>query len=69
VAYALPAVQTAADLPAALGAIVAAVARAVLTPEEGQAVGVVLEAQRRAIETADHELRLLAIEAAQGKVP
>jgi hypothetical protein len=65
VAFALPDVQAAADLPAALGAIVAAVASGILTPEEAAAVAAVLEAQRRAIETADLEARVAAIEARQ----
>lgn len=63
VAIDLPAIIGAGDLPAALGAIVAAVAGGDLTPEEGQAVAAVLEAQRRAIETADIETRLAALEA------
>jgi hypothetical protein len=59
----LPAVQTAADLPGALGAVVAAVATGELTPEEGQAFAAVLEASRRSIETADLEARIAALEA------
>ncbi len=68
VAFALPTVQTAADLPAALGAVVAAMASGVLSPEEAEAVAAVLETQRHAIETADLAQRLSAVEAAQGKV-
>jgi len=67
VVVALPDVQTATDVPSAFGAIVAAVARGDLTPEEAAAIGAVLEAQRRAIETADHEQRLSALEAERGK--
>jgi len=63
VALVLPNVKTAADLPAALAAVVAAVAAGELTPEEGQAVAAVLEMQRRGIELADHEQRLEALEA------
>ena len=58
----LPAMQSAGDLPAALGAIAAAVAGGELTPEEGQALAAVLEGQRRAIETADLEQRVAALE-------
>lgn len=58
----LPTMTTAADLPAALGALALAVASGELTPEEGQAVAAVLEAQRRAIETIELERRLKAIE-------
>jgi hypothetical protein len=42
VAFALPALQTGADLPTALGAIVAAVASGILSPEEAAAVAAVL---------------------------
>jgi hypothetical protein len=63
VALALPAMQAAADLPAALGAVVAAVAAGELTPDEGAAVGAILEAHRRSIETADLEQRVAALEA------
>lgn len=59
----LPAMERAADLPRALGAVAAAVAAGELTPEEGQAVAAVLEAQRRAIETAELERRMSDMEA------
>ena len=62
VAIKLPVVHAAADLTVALGAIVAAVADASLTPEEGGAIAAVLETQRRAIETADLEDRIAALE-------
>ncbi|HTW54361.1 MAG TPA: hypothetical protein VME45_20905, partial [Stellaceae bacterium] len=58
----LPAMQATADLPAALGVIAAAVAGGELTPDEGQAVAAVLETQRRAIETAELEQRIAALE-------
>ena len=58
----LPAMTCAADLPAALGAVAAAVAGGELTPEEGQAVAGVLEVQRRAIETANLDQRVAALE-------
>ncbi len=63
VSLALPLVQTAADLPGALAAVVAAVTAGDVTLEEGQAVAAILEAQRRGIELADHERRLEALEA------
>ena len=62
----LPPVQTAADLPAALGAVVAAVAIGDLTPDEGQAIAAMLETHRKAIETADLERRIAALEQSQG---
>lgn len=54
---------TASDLPAALGAVTAAVANGTLTPDEGAAVASILDIQRRGIETADLEARLPALEA------
>ncbi len=63
VALDLPPMEQAADLPRALGAVAAAVAAGALTPDEGQAVAAVLEAQRRAIETADLEQRMADMEA------
>jgi hypothetical protein len=62
VEVALPEVASAADLVPALAAVVAAMARGELTPEEAQAVCVVLESQRRAIETAELEARVAALE-------
>lgn len=67
VRLALPALDTAADLPAALASVAAAVARGEVTPDEGQAVGALLEAHRRAIETADLDARLAALERRQGR--
>ena len=61
----LPDMQTPADLAAALDAVAGAVGRGDVTPDEGSAVAAVLEAQRRAIETAQLEERLAALEAAQ----
>lgn len=58
----LPALNTAADLAAAVGAVAGAVAAGEITPEEGQSVAAVLELHRRAIETNDHEKRLAALE-------
>jgi uncharacterized protein DUF5681 len=61
----LPAVRTAADTTAALGAVVAAVAEGTLTPDEAQSVSAVLEVQRKAIETQELERRIVALEAAK----
>jgi hypothetical protein len=63
----LPTMTCAADLPAVLGAVAQAVAAGEITPEEGQAFAAVVEAQRRAIETADLAERLAALEAKQEK--
>jgi hypothetical protein len=66
----LPPVGAARDLPAALGALVRGVAAGEVTPEEAQAVASLLEAQRRAIETADLAERVAALEqAAAGSHP
>ena len=62
----LPSITGAADLPAAVGAVVQAVAAGELTAEEGQAIAAMLEGQRRAIETADLAVRIEALELAGG---
>ena len=62
VAIDLPTLETAADLAAGLGAVAAHVAAGALSPEEGQAVAGILEAQRRAVETVDLARRLAALE-------
>jgi hypothetical protein len=61
----MPDMGSAADLPAALGAIAHAVGAGQLTPEEGQAVAAVLETQRRALETLELEARIAALEQRQ----
>jgi hypothetical protein len=43
-----------------------AVAGGDLSPEEGQAVGAIIEAQRRALETVELERRIAALEQAKG---
>jgi hypothetical protein len=58
----LPAVETAAGLVQAQAAVIAAMARGDLTPDEAAAVASVLETQRRALETHDHERRLATLE-------
>ncbi len=58
----LPAMTSAADLPAVLGAVAQAVAAGEITPDEGQAVAAVLETQRRAIQATEIEARLTALE-------
>ncbi len=58
----LPAVETAADVLAALSATIAAVAEGEVTPDEGAALVGLLESQRKALETVDLEGRLAALE-------
>ncbi len=62
VMFDLPTVEKTADVSAALGALVAAVAGGTLTPDEGEAIAGLLERQRRAIETEELERRIAALE-------
>ena len=59
----LPPIKSAADLPAAVGAIVQAVATGCLTPDEGHALGGLVEYQRRSLELVEIEARLAVLEA------
>ena len=59
---ALPEVASAADLVPALAAVASAMGRGELTPDEARAMCAVLESQRRAIETAELEARVAALE-------
>jgi hypothetical protein len=62
VVFDIPELITAADLPPAVAAVTNAVADGTLTPDEGASVVTVLEAERRAIETADLDHRISALE-------
>ena len=62
----IPSITSPGDLVRALGAVAQAVTDGTITPEEGQAVASVLEAQRRAVETADLAARIEALEAQGG---
>jgi hypothetical protein len=53
IALTLPAIQSASDVVAAVGAVADAVGAGDITPDEGQAVASILEAKRKAIETVD----------------
>lgn len=59
----LPPVETAGGIVQAQAAVVAAMAAGTITPDEAAAIGQVLEGQRRAIETHDHEKRIRGLEA------
>jgi hypothetical protein len=63
IALTLPAIQSAADVVAAVGAVADAVGAGDITPDEGQAVAAILEAKRKAIETVELESRVAALEA------
>ena len=62
--FTLPAVATAADSVAAMGAIVAAVAAGELTPCEAGELSAILAAFAKAIETRELEERVSALEMA-----
>ncbi len=59
----LPKVETAADVTAAHGTVIAAMAQADITPDEANTIAGVLEAKRRAIETVEIEERISKLEA------
>ena len=61
----LPPVKTAADVLAAMAAVLDHVAEGEITPDEGATLAGILEAKRRALETVDLERRLAALETAK----
>lgn len=63
VALDLPPVETAAGVVQAHAALVARMSEGLVSPEQACSVSTVLENQRKAIETHDHELRIQALEA------
>lgn len=58
----LPTIKTAEDITAAHGAVIAAMAKGEITPDDASTITGILEARRRAIETVDIEARLAKIE-------
>ena len=62
IAFTLPKIEGAEDLPKALAAILEAVAQGAITPSEGHTLTVMLEAYRKGLETADLEARVRALE-------
>ena len=62
VQFSLPAVDTVADIPKALSAVIAAMSAGELTPDEASAIAGVIEGKRKAIETEDFDRRLVALE-------
>ncbi len=50
-----------------MAGVVAAIADGTLTPEEAASISAVLEAQRRAVETAELEQRIAVLEATRGE--
>jgi hypothetical protein len=62
----MPSIETAADVLKAQAEAIRAMACGEVTPDEAATIAGVLEAKRKAIETADLEQRLTAIEASVG---
>lgn len=69
VVFPLPALSTADDIGAAFSAVIAAMARGELTPDEASAVGAVIELRRKAIETSELEKRIAALETPKEPTP
>ncbi len=63
----LPPVETAEDITAAQGAVIAAMGTGQITPDDAGTIAAVLEAKRRAIETVELEKRIDILERARGK--
>ena len=68
VTFALPKIETTADLPKASGALLEAVASGDLTPSEAAELGRLVEAHVKAIELTDVQARLEALEQAQTRM-
>jgi len=62
VKVALPAIESAADIPAVTSALLEAVGKGQLTPSEAQAVAGLVEAHRKALEIEELERRIAALE-------
>ena len=62
VSFDLPPMESAASASAAMGAILAGVASGDLTPGEGSAIAGLVEGYRKALETAELEVRIAALE-------
>jgi hypothetical protein len=63
ITFDLPPVETASDITKALGVIAKSMAAGELTPDEAGTVATVIEAHRKAIETAELEERIRRLEA------
>jgi hypothetical protein len=65
VSFTIPPMEKASDLVTGLQAVLDATANGDLTPDEASTIGSLIEAKRKAIETAEIEQRLSRLEAAQ----
>lgn len=63
----IPRTATASEIPAAISDILQAVGRGEISPSEAQGVVSIIEAQRKALETADLLRRIEELEAATGR--
>jgi hypothetical protein len=63
VEFALPPIESAADIAAAMKAVTSALAGGMITPAEAATIAAVVETFVRAIETSDFERRLRLVEA------
>jgi hypothetical protein len=64
VQFALPPIESAADIAAAMKAVAAALADGIITPGEGEAIARIVDTFVRAIDASDFERRLTAVERA-----
>jgi hypothetical protein len=62
-----PLLGTAADLSKALGAVLTAISRGEIAPEEAVSVAQLIEVKRKSFETLEIEERLASIEARMAK--
>lgn len=69
VRFALPPIESAADLQGVMAAITMAVARGEVTPREAWELSQVVDTFIRAIDASDFERRLQRLEAADGRLP
>jgi hypothetical protein len=67
ITFDLPDIETSSDITKALSVIAKAMAAGELTPDEADTVATVIEAHRKAIETAELEDRIRRLEARLGQ--
>jgi hypothetical protein len=67
IGFELPTIETAGDASKAMGAILQAVAAGDVTPDEGGAVGKLVEQHLKALEACEFETRLAALENARAE--
>jgi len=67
--FAAPAIETPADLGAAMGAVLQAVAAGELAPDEAVSIASLIETRRRTIETLELDARIAALEQSKAAMP